>query len=115
MRIQASVSVIINRPPAEVSAWLTDFGQWPQWGGGNLVSMEQISPGPLQVGSQFRQVNKLGQQPKETLVHVTHWVPDQALGIERPNLRGTFALEPIETGTRLRADFAVGATGFSAL
>ena len=115
MRNATSVSIVINRPPAEVFAWLIDFGKWPQWGGGNLVSMEQISPGPLQVGSQFRQVNKIGRKPTETRVQVTHFVPDQTLGIERPNLRGTFTLEPIEAGTRLSADFAVEATGFSVL
>lgn len=115
MRNAASVSIVINHPPAEVFARLIDFGKWSQWGGGNLVSMEQISPGPLQVGSQLRQVNKTGHKPTETLVQVTHLVSDQTLGIARPNLRGTFTLKPIETSTRLNASFEVEATGFSAL
>jgi uncharacterized protein YndB with AHSA1/START domain len=114
MQIQSSVSVIINRPPAEVFTELTNFGQWPQWGGGNLVSMEQISPGPLQVGSQLRQMNKTGRKPTETLVQVTQLMPDQTLGFERPNLHGTFTLEPIEVGTRLNASFKVEASGLSA-
>ena len=41
MRNATSVSIVINRPPAEVFAWLTDFDKWPQWGGGNMVSMKQ--------------------------------------------------------------------------
>lgn len=114
MHTQTNVSVLINRPPVEVFARLIDFDQWPQWGGGNLVSMEQVSPGPLQAGAQLRQVNKLGGKPTATLVQVTHLVPNEALGIERSNLRGTFTLEPIPTGTRLSANFAVEATGLSA-
>jgi hypothetical protein len=110
-----SVSIIINRPHAEVFAWLADFDRWSQWGGGNLVSMEQVSAGPLQVGSQLRQVNKTGRKPTETLAQVTDFVPDQTLGIDRSNLHGTFTLEPIEIGTRLNASFEVEATGLSAL
>ena len=115
MQNATSVSIIINCPPAEVFAWLTDFGKWPQWGGGNLVSMKQVSAGPLQVGSQLRQVNQTGRKPIETLVQVTEFVPDQTFGIERPNLRGTFTLEPVKTGTQLNAVFEVDATGLSAL
>ena len=82
MHNATSVAIIINRPPAEVFAWLTDFDKWPQWGGGNLVSMKQVSAGPLQAGSQLRQVNQTGRKPTETLVQVTDFVPDQTFGIE---------------------------------
>lgn len=37
MRHAANVSIVIHRAPAEVFAVLTDFGNWPQWGGGNLL------------------------------------------------------------------------------
>jgi hypothetical protein len=110
-----SVSIIINRPRSEVFAALIDLAKWPEWGGGNLVSMEQMSAGSLQAGSQIRQVNKLNGKLTEHLVHVTHFVPNQAFGIERPNLRGIFALEPAGTGTRLNARFEVDAVGVSAL
>jgi len=115
MHKATSITIIINRPPAEVFAWLIDFDTWPQWGGGNLVSMKQVSAGPLQAGSQLRQVNQTGRKPTETLVQVTDFVPDQTFGIERPNLRGTFALEPVTTGTQLNAVFEVNAAGLSAL
>ena len=115
MHIKTSVPVMINRPPSEVFAGLTNFSKWPQWGGGNLVSMEQVLADPVQVGSQIRQVNRTGRKLTETLVRVTHFVPDQILGIARPNLRGTFTLEPAETGTQLNALFEVEATGPIAL
>lgn len=115
MRNETTLSVIINRPPIDVFGSLIDFGRWPQWGGGNLLSMEQISAGPLQAGSLLRQVNKVGRKPTETLVQVTQIVPNQTLAIERPDLCGTFTLEQVQAGTRLHAAFAVKATGLKAL
>jgi uncharacterized protein YndB with AHSA1/START domain len=115
MQHATSAAIIINCPPAEVFARLTNFDTWPQWGGGNLVSMQQVSAGPLQVGSQLRQVNQTGRRPTEKLVQVTDFVPDRTFGIERPNLRGTFTLEPVKTGTQLNAVFEVNAAGLSAL
>jgi hypothetical protein len=35
--------------------------------------------------------------------------------MERPNLRGTFTLEPVMTGTQLNAVFEVNAAGLRAL
>ena len=115
MRNETNVSIIINRPPPDVFASLIDLSKWPQWGGGNLASMEQVSAGPLQVGSQIRQVNRTGRKLTEALVQVTHFMPDQTLAIERPNLRGAFTVEPVETGTRLNALFEVEAAGITAL
>lgn len=60
-------------------------------------------------------MNKTGRKPTETLAQVTDFVPDQTLGIDRSNLRGTFTLEPVKTGTQLNAVFEVDATGLSAL
>lgn len=115
MRSQTNVSIVINRPPADVFASLIDFGKWPNWGGGNLVGMEQVSEGPLRVGSQMRQVFRRGRKEGTALVRITDLVPDRTLAIERPNLRGTFDLEPAGSGTRLTARFEVEAGVMSAL
>ncbi len=115
MHNEVSVSIDINRPPARVFASLIDLAKWPEWGGGNLVSMELMSEGPLQVGSQIRQTNRMGGKLTETPVRVAQFVPGQTFGIERPNLRGAFTLEPLETGTRLDATFQVEAAGIMAL
>ena len=77
MHITTHVPIIIKRRPAEVFAALTDFDTWPQWGGGNLASMEQISTSPLQVGSQLRQVNRRGSKLTESFVEVTQLTENQ--------------------------------------
>jgi hypothetical protein len=79
------------------------------------VSMEQISSGSLQVGSQILQVTKGGRKPGESIVEVTEYVLDERFGIKGPNLEGTFVLESFEAGTRLNARFEVEATGLMAL
>lgn len=115
MRNPIIVSVIINRPPSIVFAALTDFNTWSRWGGGNLDSVQQVSTDPLQVGSQIRQINRTNRKLTETLVQVTHFVPDQTLGIQSPTLRGVFTVEPVELGTQLNARFEVESAGLVAL
>ena len=110
MQIKIDTGLRINCPPAQVFARLIDVDRWPQWGG-NLVSMEQISAGPLQVGSQYRQVTRGGHEPGESIVEVTEVVPGQRLGIKQPNLEGIFTLDPVEAGTRLNVRFEVEAAG----
>ena len=114
---ELKANIIINRPPAEVFAGLTNFGQWPRWQGG-LVSVDQISPSPLQVGSQVRQIRESG-NPTESLMEVTHLVPDQLLGLKSPghplSWQSAFSLEPVDRGTQLTLQFEVQASGLAGL
>ena len=110
-------SIIINRPPHEVFTGLTHFDQWPRWQGG-LISVVQISPGPLAVGSQLRQVRSSG-NPKESLIEVTRLVPDQMLGVKSPSpplaWQGIFTLESLDTNTRFGLEFKIEASGLTGL
>lgn len=114
---QLKASIIINRPPAEAFAGLINFGQWPRWQGG-LISVEPISPGSLAVGTQLRQVRSSG-KPKESLIEVTHLVPDQLLGVKSstPPLawQGMFTLEPTGMSTRFTLQFEIQASGIAGL
>jgi carbon monoxide dehydrogenase subunit G len=106
-------NIMINRPPAEVFAELTDFATWPKWQGG-LESVEQISPGPLQVGSQIRQIRQSG-KPTESLIEVTRLVPNQMLGVKSPSRPlawdGDFTLQPVDDGTQLTLQFEIQSAG----
>ena len=114
---QLSANIIISRPPHEVFAGLTNFSQWPRWQGG-LISVDQISPGPLAVGSQLRQVRSSG-NPKESLIEVTRLVPDHLLGVKSPSpplaWQGIFTLEPVDTNTRFGLEFKIEASGLTGL
>lgn len=114
MKITINPHILIQDSSAQVFAWLTAIEKWHQWGG-NLVRMEQISAGALQVGTQIRQVTKGGRKSSESIVEVTEYVQDQAFGIKGSNLEGVFTLESLESGTRLHARFEVKATGLAAV
>ena len=114
MQITLNPYIVIHGSSTQVFAWLTDIDKWSQWGG-NLESMKQISAGPLQVGSQIRQVTKGGRNHGESILQVTAYVPGQSFGIKGPTLEGTFTLEPLEVSTRLHARFEVEATGLVAV
>lgn len=114
MQITINPHIVIYASSTQVFARLTDIGKWYQWGG-NLVSMEQISAGSLQVGSQIRQVTKGGRKPSGSILEVTEYVPGQAFGIKGANLKGAFTLEPLEGSTRLHARFEVESMGLVAV
>lgn len=107
-------TLMISRPPAEVFTWLTDFSKWPQWARG-LASMEQVSAGPVDVGSIIREVWK-GANPTESQIwEITHLVPNQLLGMKTSgrsvSANGTFALAAVDTATRLIVQFEIHTTG----
>jgi hypothetical protein len=110
-------NIIINRPPTEVFAGLINIGQWPRWQGG-LISVDQISPGSLQVGAQIRQIRSSG-NPKESLIEVTRLVPNQMLGVKSPSpplaWQGVFTLESLDASTRFALEFEIQASGLSGL
>lgn len=110
-------SIIINRPPADVFSGLTDFSRWPRWQGG-LTSVELISPGPLQVGSQLRQIS-MGRKAAESMIEVTYLVSNKILGLKSPSRplswQGSFTLESVDDGTRLTLQFEIQAIGLAGM
>ncbi len=110
-----NATITVDRPPAEVFAVLTDFDRWPRWQGG-LERMEQVGPGPLQVGSRLRQV-RTGQKATDSLMEVTELVPGKVLALSSPGRpigwHGTFTLEPVGNSSRMTAQFEIQAAGLA--
>jgi uncharacterized protein YndB with AHSA1/START domain len=57
--ITTRVTVYIDRPVAEVFAFVTDPANFPRWAGALVKESRQTSPGPVTVGTTFTQVNTL--------------------------------------------------------
>jgi uncharacterized protein YndB with AHSA1/START domain len=57
--ITTRVAVQIDRPPAEVFAYVSDPAHFPRWAGTLVKESRLTSPGPVAVGATFTQVNKL--------------------------------------------------------
>ena len=96
-------AITINRPPAEVFAFLAHFEDVPLWNYA-ISGTRKTTGGPVGVGSRYRQTRKLPTQSEETFA-VTEFDPDRRLSI-----RGTlgpfhgditYLLEPAGSATAL--------------
>ncbi|HEY8953635.1 MAG TPA: SRPBCC family protein [Candidatus Dormibacteraeota bacterium] len=99
-------SIVINRPPAEVWAYLTDFFNAPRVSGSGIIGLRQTSPGALGVGStlQGRRV-VLGFETRNEF-QITEWDPPHVLATTaagRPfrSLVSRMTLEATSDGTRM--------------
>jgi uncharacterized protein YndB with AHSA1/START domain len=96
-------TITIDRPAAEVFAFLARFENLPRWNHA-IGETWQVSPEPVSVGARYVQTRTLPARSEETF-EVTAYEPDRALAI-----RGTFGpflgnvaylLEPAGGTTRL--------------
>jgi uncharacterized protein YndB with AHSA1/START domain len=101
--IAFSNTVDIARQPADVFAYLADLEHTPEWNRA-ITSTRKVSPGPIGVGTRYRQTRSVPRPAVETL-EVTQLDPDRRievvgdLGPFRAHL--TYDLSPTALGTRL--------------
>jgi uncharacterized membrane protein len=50
---QSEVSIDIDVSVSEVYRYLADFPRHPEWAYARMASLKQVTPGPIQVGSEF--------------------------------------------------------------
>ncbi len=98
-----SHTIEIERPVAEVFAFVTDPAHYPSWQP-SIVHLQAHHRGSLRVGSGATEVRRfLGRQLETTWICVEHR-PCSVSAIESDDgpvpFRGTFALEPCAAGTR---------------
>ena len=77
--IEFSNEVTVRRTPAEVFSFLSDFTQLPRWNYA-ITSTRQVTPGPVGLGSSFRQLRSVPTTSEESF-EVTVWEPDRRLAI----------------------------------
>jgi len=102
--IQHQINITIQRPVAEVFAFLTDSSNHPKWDS-TSVAMEQLDPGPWQTGTRFREVRNLGGRPTEVASQVAYLDPNRRFNIASlngPEWRGQWDFTPLGDATRLQ-------------
>jgi uncharacterized protein YndB with AHSA1/START domain len=111
MRVDASNEVVVERPPAEVFAFLADAENDPAWRPG-VVDIERVSGDGPGAGARYRQgVKGPGGRRVDADVETTAYEPDRLIGFRatagpvRPE--GRYELSPADGGTRVR--FALAA------
>jgi uncharacterized membrane protein len=72
--IKFEKSLLINRPLQEVFDFVTNLSNDPQWQS-SIESVEQVSDGPIGVGSTWRYVTKFLGRKNETEIQMTSYEP----------------------------------------
>ena len=96
-------TVVIERPAAEVFAFLADLENVPRWNYA-IESTRKISEGPVGVGTTYRQTRTIPSRSEESL-EVTDLEPDRRFAVrgDLGPFHGTltYQLEPAGEATRL--------------
>ncbi len=112
---KAEASVVINRPVAEVFAYVADLNTHAKWQDG-LVEAKQTSSGPTGVGSTYRYITQIAGQKVETAGEVTEYAANQKYAFKSTSgpfpLKGGFAFESAPGGTHVRFFAAAEPGGF---
>jgi hypothetical protein len=106
------VSKVIDRPPADVFRFVAvdHVRNHPRWD--PLMRLEQLSPGPIGVGTVIRRRHTHGGAPVEGTMEITEFEPDRLMATvirDGPTeLRGWMTIEPDGEGSILtiRVDVA---------
>lgn len=110
-----NASVVINRPIAEVSAFLDDPKNVPKWESGLIVS-EQTSEGPVGVGNTGRRVNKIMGRRIESTWELTEYAPPARSAFKSTSgdisYTGSVELEAVDGGTRVTYSVDAQMSGF---
>lgn len=98
--------IVINRPVADVFAFLTDFANYPRWQE-DLVEYRQTSAGPLTIGSTGSEVRNVLGHRQEATWQVTELKPNELYatrgsGAFAYEIRNTFQAEGSATRVRVR-------------
>jgi uncharacterized protein YndB with AHSA1/START domain len=106
-------TVIIRRPVEEVFAFLADFENVPKWNDA-IVETTKTSPGPVGVGTTYRQTRSVPTRSEERF-EVTAFEPPRRLEVQGQigpfRARISYLLEPTGGGTRLRNAVDLGSSG----
>jgi len=90
-------SVVIDRPPAEVFTFVSDLENDPPWSG--AAELRRTSPGPLGVGTTFRQRDRILGRPLELSMEVVGYQPNHQIALRATSrllsLGGARTVEPV--------------------
>jgi uncharacterized membrane protein len=78
MAIAVEASTVINRPLAEVFAFVSDFENHPKWEK-NFLEVERLSAGAEGVGTTYRCVFKFPGQKVTSTLEITEHVPGRRI------------------------------------
>ena len=112
--IDFAIETEIERPVADVFAYVTDPGKLATWQT-STVSAVQEGNGPLGLGTRLREVHRAGRKEFESLVEVSEYEPDCVFALHVVEgalpVDARITLEPTDRGTLMRLAAHGQATG----
>ncbi|MDO9084778.1 MAG: SRPBCC family protein [Anaerolineaceae bacterium] len=116
--VKHELYIVIQRPVAEVFAFVSDLSNGPQWQTGLLESRNQTQ-GSLGIGSKFASVRKFLGRKVEGLVEITEYEPNSKFVIKSASgtapFEETYLFEPTSNGTKLSTVFELHTSGLMGL
>jgi len=107
-------TVEIDRPQAEVFAYLNELDRHPEWQE-DLISSKIVSDGPVGVGARATDTRKVPGGPREMTYEVTQHDPPRKSswqGLDGPvRGAGSVSVEPIGDGSRSRVTLELDLKG----
>ncbi|MCI4351748.1 MAG: SRPBCC family protein [Thermoplasmata archaeon] len=111
-------SVVINAPPEKIFSVLSDVGQAQQWMPA-IKRIEQISPGPFGVGTNWKESRMVGNRMMDSTIKVAGYQPptNLKLDVQGKGITGhlEFILTPQGTATTVLYQGEMKGHGFMAL
>ena len=113
--IKPTAHVYVDASPADVIGFISDPANGPRWMKALDVA-ELLTPGPISVGSQFREVQSAGGKRIETICEIVELDPERRYAwrsvSEGPaQYGGSFTATAMAQGTELRYEGWAAATG----
>lgn len=115
--IQHEVTIHLNKPVEQVFAFLMDTSKLATWQS-NLIKSEQLTEGPLRMGSRFREIRRINNKETEIQGEITALEPNKRLETKtatKPQAMVSYSLDPEQGGTRLKYKFVLITSGLMRL
>jgi uncharacterized protein YndB with AHSA1/START domain len=105
--INVEASTLINRPVADVFAFVANFENHPKWES-NFVQVKRLSSGAIGVGTTYLCVLQVPGQKTESNFEITEYVPNQKISFrgDRPAQAkpvGSMTFESVGNQTKVTA------------
>jgi carbon monoxide dehydrogenase subunit G len=113
--INLDLSTLIDRPINDVFAFVANLNNMSKWNSA-VVSLEQVTPGDVGVGTKFKSVGEMMGRRIEGEVQVTSHEPDSKTGFQMNagpmQMNITISFKPVGTGTKVSLNAQGNPAGF---
>jgi carbon monoxide dehydrogenase subunit G len=113
--INLDLGILIDRPVKDVFAFVADPNNMPKWNSA-VVSLEQITPGDVGVGTKFKSVGEMMGRRIEGEMQVTAYEPDTKCGFQvnagPMQVDITLSFKTVGTGTKVSLNAQGNPAGF---